>query len=143
MLSKGFSLIELMTVIIIMGILICFAYPSYRHYILHTRRYDGQLALLDLANRLEHFYAEQHTYETATLGFEKTTDIKDNNLSQEKWYLLKIASQTVDTYSLQAIPRNSQVNDLECQTLTLDHLGVKSISPGPKGTPIAQAEECW
>lgn len=143
MYHKGFSLIELLISCTILVIITSFAYASYFNHLLHSRRHDGQLALLDLANRLEHFYAEQHSYESATLGLGKPTDIKDDNLSAEKWYSLKIVSQSTDSFNLQAIPRNAQMKDRECQTLTLDHLGTQGITIGPAGSPTAVVSQCW
>ncbi|WED43856.1 type IV pilin protein [Legionella cardiaca] len=131
-----------MLTFLLIGIFVCSTYPSYMHHILKARRYDGQLALLDLANHLEHFHAEQHTYETATMGTGKFTDIKSNDLSPEKWYRLKIVMQTVDSFTLYAIPLNSQIKD-KCQTLTLDKTGIKGILADAQGTSSLTADDCW
>lgn len=142
--NRGFSLIELILVVILLGILAALAYPSYLNYLTRMRRYDGRAALLDLANRMERYYSEQNTYQTATVGTGKITDIKSSNLSFEQWYKLAITSQTTTTYSLQATPRMAQaVSDKDCQTLTLNNFGDKGISIGPNGTPIADPTRCW
>jgi len=50
---QGFSLLELMITLTIMGILLGFAYPSYQLYTIRSHRLEGQTALLDLAHRME------------------------------------------------------------------------------------------
>ncbi|WP_065236346.1 type IV pilin protein [Legionella lansingensis] len=140
---QGFSLIELMIVLVIISLFTCFAYPIYLNHLMQARRYDGQAALFDLANRLEHYYSEYHSYEKASLGTGEVTDIKNDNLSAQKWYCLKISSQTHTAYSLQAIPRGAQTKDKDCQSFTLDNLGHRGIAPGPHGDPLRKADECW
>ncbi|CEK11174.1 type IV pilin protein [Legionella hackeliae] len=141
--KNGFTAIELLLVLAILGIFIGIAYPAYQSYLLHDRRYDGQVALLDLASQMEHFYAERLTYKTATIGTGKSTDIKSTNLSSERWYVLTILSQTSDSFILHATPINAQKRDKECQTFTLDHLGIKGIAAGPYGEPSATTTQCW
>ncbi|QBR84026.1 type IV pilin protein [Legionella israelensis] len=141
--TKGFSLIELLIVMVIAGILVSIAYPAYREYITRARRSDGQAALLDLASRMERYYSEENTYQTATIGTGNPTDVAADNLSPEGWYTLVI-NATANTYTLQAVPRNAQAtNDTRCQTLTLNNQGVKSIANGPSGAPTGTAEQCW
>lgn len=143
MLNKGFSLIELMIVVAIVGIIASIAYPSYKEYITRARRTDGQTALLDLASRMERYYSEQNSYANAIFGT-SANSVRSSNLSPESWYQLTITS-TAATYVLQAIPRNTQItDDRTCQTLTLNHLGVKGIAAGPGGLiPTGPLNKCW
>ncbi|KTD22410.1 type IV pilin protein [Legionella londiniensis] len=142
--KKGFSLIELLIVLVIVGILASIAYPSYQEYITRARRSDGQAALLTLASRMERYYSEHNTYQTATIGTGNNTDILSSNLSPEGWYQLSISNATSNSFTLQAAPLNAQAtNDTRCQTLTLNNIGVKGIAPGPAGTPTGTANQCW
>ncbi|ASQ45481.1 type IV pilin protein [Legionella clemsonensis] len=143
MLEKGFTLFESLLVLVLLAIFIYLVYPSYVAHLQYTRRYDGQTALINLANRMEHFYGQNHTYKTATLASGKPTDVKETNLSEEKWYILKITLQTTHRFTLHAIPRGAQSQDKACQTLSFDQAGVKGISPGPLGSPTATVEKCW
>lgn len=52
----GFTLIELMVAVIIVGILAAIAYPSYRNYMVQTRRSDAMIALTQLASQQERFF---------------------------------------------------------------------------------------
>lgn len=142
---KGFTLIELLIAILIVGILASIAYPAYKDYIARARRSDGQSALLDLASRMERYYSENNTYQTATLGAgNNTTDVLSSTASPEGWYSLAISSASGSTYTLTATPQNAQATtDTKCQTLTLSSLGVKGIATGPAGTPTGTASICW
>lgn len=142
--SKGFSLIELMVTLVIIGILVGIAYPGYREYITRARRSDGQAALLDLASRMERYYSEENTYQTATIGSGGTTDVKATNQSPEGWYAISITAANASSFTIQAVPQNAQAtSDTLCQTLTLTSQGVKGITAGPSGTPTGTAAACW
>ncbi|RUQ95605.1 type IV pilin protein [Legionella septentrionalis] len=144
MVKKGFSLIELLVVLLIIGIITTIAYPSYREYITRARRSDGQAALLNLASRMERHYSEHNTYQTATIGTGKSTDVLSSNASPEGWYVVAITSATESNFTLRATPVRAQAtSDTRCQALTLNSLGVKGITAGPGGTPTGTAAQCW
>lgn len=60
--EAGFSLIELMIVVVIVGILASVALPSYREHVQKTRRADGQKELVTWANALERYFSVNGTY---------------------------------------------------------------------------------
>jgi type IV pilus assembly protein PilE len=134
-LKNGFSLIELLIVLAIVGILTSLTYPSYRDYTTRAHRTDGQTALLSLANRMEQYYADKNTYQGATLDSRQSTDA---------WYTLCIRDATASGYLLQATPTKTQaINDTLCQSLTFNHMGTKGITSGPAGEPSGRAINCW
>ncbi len=134
--NKGYTLIELLIVLAITSILATMSYPSYRHYIERAHRTDGQLALLDLACRMETWYDAHDTYQTATIGTDTATDVLSRNQSPEGWYTLSLTQLSDTTYALQATPTNGQ--DTHCQSLTLNSLGVKGIT-----AVVADVSQCW
>lgn len=141
---KGFSLIEILIVMVIVGILTSIAYPSYREYINRAHRTDGQAGLLDLASRLERYYSENNTYQTATIASGGATDVLSSAITPEGWYTLSISSATSTSYSLQATPIGTQgTSDKTCQSLTFNHLGIKGITAGPAGSPRGTVDDCW
>jgi len=142
--NKGFTLIEIMIAVLIVGILAAIAYPSYTEYVARARRSDGQSALMDLAGRMERYYSDRNTYQTATIGVSNATDVLASNASAEGWYTLSITNASGSAYALQATPVGAQaVADTLCQSLTLTSVGVKGIAAGPAGAPTGTATRCW
>ena len=101
----GFTLMELMVTVVIVGILAAIAYPTYMDYVYRSRRSDGQNALLNLANYMEHFFTENNTYTGATLTSGGVTgSLGVTNTSPEGYYTVSISSNTGTAYTLTATP---------------------------------------
>ena len=153
----GFSLIEVMIVLVIIGILMMIAVPSYQDSVRKSRRADGMRDLMELASRQERFYAQNSQYtniiKTATgLNFKPNDD--DNGdpdeptLSSEGHYTLSVTPcETPDEangadfstcYNLSAAPRGTQAEDA-CGILTVNSLGQRSHS----GSPANDDLDCW
>lgn len=142
--KNGFTLVELLIVMAIIAVLVSLGYPSYQEYLIQSRRTDGQASLLDLANRMEDYYAEHNTYASATLATGNVdTDVLPSSTSPALWYNLSIVTQDDRTYLLQATPQKAQTNDKTCQSLTLNSLGEKNITTGPEGAPTGTVTKCW
>ena len=65
---RGFTLIELMIVVVIIGVLAAIAYPSYQKYAKQTRRSDAQIALTQAANQQERYFTECNYYARTPAG---------------------------------------------------------------------------
>jgi len=128
--TRGFSLIEMMIVVVIMGILMAISLPVYRDYVLRSHRTDAHSALLDIASRQERFVAQTNTYASTAqlspatgLGLGRTT-------SPEGYYDMSVAAcagGTIATcYVLTATATGGQTSDTDCTTITYDSTGVKS-----------------
>lgn len=120
---EGFSLIELMVVIAIVGIIAMIALPSYNSSVEKSRRADGQAALVDLASKMEAYFYSEKTYTTdlAALGYTPPPQ------SPEGFYALSVLAPSVSCpitscYVLQAAANDIQSNDGD---LTLSSTGLK------------------
>ena len=126
----GFTLMELMIVVTVIGILAAIAYPSYTEYVRRSKRVDAQTELLEMAQFMERYYTENNSYVDAVLPV--TESPKD---AANKAYDIEFAAApTASAYTLRAVPKNSMDGD-GCGTLTLTSTGVK----GAGGT----VSECW
>jgi type IV pilus assembly protein PilE len=130
--AAGFTLIELMIVIAIIGILASIAYPSYTAYVERGRRSDGQSALLDLSHRMDQYFSENKSYEGATL-----TQLGVKEISPESYYTLSIANLADNTFTVNATPIGAQSSD-SCGTLMMNQLGQRGFT-GASGS----LADCW
>ena len=126
--AKGFTLIEIMITIAIMGIITAAAWPSFDRYQQKGRRADGIGALLENSSRLEKCIANHGAYNNASCT--TTTPSKRN-------YYAITAVLGEETYTLTATAQNAQADDAECVTLTLTNLGQKG------STGSAPVTRCW
>src|ERR1700754_1788282 len=76
---RGFSLIELVIVLLIIAILAAIAIPSYRQYVIRANRVDAQRSLMDLAARQERFFYSNNAYATALKALGATTSVAGPN----------------------------------------------------------------
>ena len=138
---NGFTLIELMVTVAIVGILAGIAYPSYQDSVMKSRRADAKGALLGFANAMERHFTQNNTYLGAgTTGgntgtptiFSATSPVGGGT----PYYNLTLNAATANTYTLNAAPTGAQTND-KCGTLSLTQTGVRGVS-----TSVA-VTDCW
>ncbi|MDQ1363677.1 MAG: type pilus assembly protein PilE [Pseudomonadota bacterium] len=131
---KGFTLIELMIVVAIIGILAAIGYPSYQRQMLESRREDAHVALLRMADAQEKFYLQNNTY--AAPGQEANVG---GTGTENGWYALAITVGNASTYTLTATPSagSPQLNDTGCDGTAAGSL-ITLTSAGQK-TPAT----CW
>jgi len=142
--TRGFTLIELMITVAIVGILAAIAYPSYQNYILRSHRSEGMALLSEAAARMERYYAQNSTYQTASLkglGLSSSADATTLD-SPNKYYKLSLGVPTATTYSLSVAPQNAQTKD-SCGTLTLDSTGLRGAAGTTADKDAATVTNCW
>jgi len=132
--QHGFTLVELMIVVAIIGILAAIAYPSYDEYVKRGNRAEGQALLSDASARQERYFGQNNSYVTADSDIAKL-GLKTGNMSETGKYALSVATEDGDGgYTLTA---EQKFGDTKCGNLTLNALGIKGNS-GSK-----TANECW
>jgi type IV pilus assembly protein PilE len=146
--EDGFTLIELMIVVAIVGVIALFAFPQYERYGDRARRTDAQSALLSLAQHMERRFTENNWYcdsgstTPATCGANATGDLGAPAFfgdsvpldGGDAYYNLRITAVTETTFEIQAQRTGSMAND-ECGDFVLTQTGVK--------TQNNNTEDCW
>lgn len=128
--SLGFTLIELMIVVAIVGILAALLYPSYRTSIQQSRRADATSTLQLLRTRQEFFFtndnANTYTLNLADLG------TFPGGRTEDGYYDLRISNLPCNditrcyTVTATAVAGSTQADDTGCQVLTIDNTGTKA-----------------
>ncbi|MFK8067520.1 MAG: type IV pilin protein [Gammaproteobacteria bacterium] len=133
--QKGFTLIEMMIVVAIMGILGAIALPAYQDQIRKSKRTEGQNLLLDTASQQQRYFSDNISYanKMSLLGF-----ASDSETSTSGAYTVTVSAAAADgsSYTLLATASADQAKD-GCVNLTLTSTGVK----GRSGT--SALSECW
>lgn len=130
--NRGFTLIELMITVAVVGILAAVAYPSYTQYVVRAKRSAAQSFMHSVANKQEQYMLDRRSYaaDLATLNVTAPADVTAN-------YTITVTSDMTTTppsYLVTATPIGAQLtNDTQCGTLTINHLGTKA--PATSG--------CW
>lgn len=135
--QRGFTLVELLVAVVIVGILSAIAVPAYTQHFVKARRAAAESFIMSVSNKEEQYILDAHQY-TATLGagglgLATPTDIA-------AYYSIGIANigATPPTYTITATPTGTQAsNDTKCGSVSIDQTGAKSIS----GT--GSLADCW
>ena len=134
--QRGFTLIELMIALVIIGVLVAIAVPAYTNYLQKSYRNDAKTALLDLATREEKFFSINNQYTssaTSLYGGSTATFPMNVQSSASSYYQLSApavtagSATTVASFSASAVPTNTQTPDA-CGTFTITSTGVTSVS---------------
>ncbi len=123
--ASGFTLVELMVVVAIVGILAGIALPSYQEHVRRARRTDAQTALAELAQQMLRHYTIHQQYTGATLDHGIVGRVSTH-------YLVSFAEKASQSYTLHAVPVGAQAAD-RCGTLSLNHTGAR----------MAAHADCW
>lgn len=119
--NQGFSILELMIVIAIIGILAAWSYPHYIHTIQRTECRRGQLALQQIANRIERYATLHGSY----LGANRD-NMQINALEQQTRYHYIITSISAHHYSILGTSQQKN-SSTACQSISLEG-GIKTIA---------------
>ncbi|HEZ0817426.1 TPA: type IV pilin protein [Neisseria meningitidis] len=122
--QKGFTLLELMIAVAILGILTLITYPSYKTYIRRIRLSEVKSTLLMNAQTMERYYRQKGTFE----NYDK------NKLKQNKYFNVTLSKVSPDHFTLQADP-SPTTNDGETCVVTLNDGGTIAASGTNQSCP--------
>lgn len=126
--AKGFTLIELMVVVLVVSILAAIALPSFNRQVLKSRRTDGHNVLMRVAAEQERFYTNFNRY-AGDLSAARPAGLGMSALTSEHgYYSIAVAvGAGGQTFTLTATPLDSQAADT-CGNLTLGNSDAKGFS---------------
>ena len=133
--SWGFTLIELMTVVVVIAILVAIAYPGYQDYIIRANRSSAQQFMLTIANREEQYLLDARAYHATIVGTPGLNLTLPSELATRYTFSVDITTCAPSPcYVITATPIGGQVRDLNdplgstnvVGPLTLDNLGQKA-----------------
>ena len=125
--DRGFTLLELMVVVAIVGILLAIAFPSYKNYILKGNRAGAQAFLMDAAQRQQQYFLDNRTYAPDLGTLFATASPVPTEVSP--YYAITVATTggPPPTFLITAAPKGTQAANNE-PTLTIDQAGTKTPS---------------
>jgi type IV pilus assembly protein PilE len=140
--TRGFTLIEVLIVVVIIGILTAIAIPSYTQYMRRAARHQAEATMLNLSQMEERYYTNNYTYYAVTTPAPTPepngwSNFSGDGMGARKYDIIVniTANPLPDTYTIQASTSNGFI-DPDCVLLKLTNLGVKTSTPGSVST-------CW
>lgn len=142
--KRGFTLVEVLMALVIIGVMATLAYPSYAAYITKTRRIQAQMAMLETIQKEESYYSQHNTYLAFSSaepqpGFQWWVGGLPSNSAYEIEAQACPGREIGQCVQVRAIPGSSKVDasfrDPDCAVLTFSSSGERTAS----GT----SDRCW
>jgi len=134
----GFSLVELLVVLVIMGVLSAVALPGYTRYVQRGHRTEAMAALLESQHFMERYYSANGQYLSPANALPLLPQRLQGIPSQGTVrYQLSVREATLNSYVLQAVPEGSMAGDV-CGSLTINQAGLRGVLNSTRSVA-----ECW
>ena len=135
--QRGVTLIELLTVIVVLGLLTAIAVPSYSSYMRKTKRADAKVALTSTAQQLERCYTRYYSYLLSSGGGGGQCPVVLPYTLASGTYTIDAdtAGVTANAFAIKATPIGNQAADTHCGTFQLNQNNLQTVSTG--------ATDCW
>ena len=136
--SAGFTLVELMVTVAVLGILASIAWPSYQQYVRKARHAEAKAALLENAQFLERNFTQSHRYHTDAQQNPVQLPVIQTPRDASAVYAITLVA-TATTYQLKATPvAGAAMEGDDCGTFVLNQLGQKALEGAT--LPVGS---CW
>lgn len=149
--TSGFSLMELLIVLTIVGILASIAVPTFQDYAKKSRRADAQSALVGFSNAMERYFTVNSSYTGASLGSSGIFASQAPIDGSVKYYNLTATSSSIcvdvtasssTAYCLTATPISGTAQD-DDGVLSLSSTGARGWDKNGDGDTKDSGENCW
>jgi type IV pilus assembly protein PilE len=130
--SQGFSLVELMVIVAIIGILTTVAVPAYFNYINRTRQADAIHKLLDIKAAQEKYYGLYNRYAPSPITASTFSNLLNFDVTDAQFYQYSLAGTAADNFTAQANGNNTSLNN-DCWQITDGWANPSTCGPGPDG----------
>ena len=131
--ARGFTLLELMIAVAVVGILAAVAYPAYTESVRKSHRADARAALNEVAQFMARTYAQSKSYTPGGALPALPLSAVPREGARSYDITLDPGATAANAYRLLATPTGRQTQD-RCGVLSVDHLGVRAAAGG---------EGCW
>ena len=140
----GFSLIEVMAVVTVIGIVAALALPSFQEYVRRGHRAEARAGLLQAAQWMERVATANGVYPALIpkTGVDATPLPVSLTTVPGKRYAVSLKTATDSAYTLVAVPLGAQADD-KCGTFTLNQASVRGITFAAAAGSVDQIADCW
>jgi type IV pilus assembly protein PilE len=132
--ARGFTLIELMIAIVIIGFLAMIAYPSYSDYVTRSKISEAVANLTDMRTKMEQYFLDNRTYVGACAA---GTVAPLPSGANAKYFNYACSNLAQDTYLITATGKN----DMSAFSYTIDQANTRVTASVPAGWTAAAS--CW
>jgi len=137
--TSGFTLIEVMITVAIVGILAAIALPNYSQYVERGRRKDATAVLMEAAQFAERYFTENRTYVGVNAAMPAA--LKTSPREGSAWYNIASSGEAVSTYTLTAAP-TSAWTPTKCGSMSVNQIGVRLVTT-PASPSASDISDCF
>jgi type IV pilus assembly protein PilE len=140
---RGITLVELLTVIVVLSVLMSIAVPTYRRYLIRAQRSEAKIALLQLQTAQEKYYSQYNRYtdDVTTKSTATNPGLGLPGVTETGKYTIRVTDLGVggQAYTATATPRagGGQTDDKDCRTFTINERGERG------NTGAGSEQLCW